>query len=320
MTRRSALKALLEHDAGTPPAPLGAPVLGPAGPRGSGAVRAMGLEIARLMGDGATAKIVEIDADLIEPSPVRDRLDEGEADALAPLVESIRAHGQHVPVLVRREAGEGERYRIAFGHRRWAACRALGRPVRAVVADLSDEAMLVAQGQENAERRDLSFIERAGFAAELEGRGHSRRMIGEALSCDKSEVSRLLAVCRSVPIDLVVAIGRAPKAGRPRWLALGRALEGSGALERARVLVAADGFARLPSDERFADVLAAATDAPSRRMALRRAVHAAGPDGPERLATLTGERLVIAPAYGPAFADWLADRLPALAAEWREGR
>ena len=319
MTRRTALQALLEADDAAP-----APSVAPA--RGSGAVRAMGLEIARLMGDECTAKVVEIDPARIEPSPVRDRLDEGDAGALAPLVESIRSHGQHVPILVRRESesrgdGEGARYRIAYGHRRWAACRALGRPVRAVVADLSDEAMIVAQGQENAERRDLTFIERAGFAAELEGRGHSRRLIGEALACDKSEVSRLLAVCRSVPIDLVVAIGRAPRAGRPRWLALGAALDGEPALARARECVASEGFGCRPSDERFAEVLTAATAAAPGSTAPSRTVQADGPDGPERLATLSGEgRIAIAPAYGRPFRDWLADRLPALAAEWRAGR
>ena len=345
MTRRSSLKVLLEAAADAPAGageadvmeapstrtPTTPPPLAP--PRSSGAVRAMGLELSRLVDAGA--RILEIDPADIAPSGLRDRLDEGDESALASLAASIAANGQHVPILVRDERaalaganstganGEGRaRYRIAFGHRRWAACARLGIAVRAVVAELSDEAMIVAQGQENAERRDLTFIERAGFAAELEGRGHSRRLIGEALACDKSEVSRLLSVCRSVPIDLVVAIGRAPGAGRPRWVALGRALAGEGAaLDRALDAARAEGFARLPSDERFADVLTAAKGTTTER-APSRAILAAGPDGPEPLATLsTGRapRLAIAPAYGTGFADWLAERLPDLAAEWRAG-
>ena len=337
MTRRSSLKALLQASAGEGDAALAEPVAADAvaraavpapplaTPRASGAVRAMGLELSRLVDAGA--RIVEIDPAAIAPSGVRDRLDEGDEAALAPLVASIAAHGQHVPILVRRE-GEGAdgrpRYRIAYGHRRWAACARLKRPVRAVVAELSDEAMIVAQGQENAERRDLTFIERAGFAAELEGRGHSRRLIGEALACDKSEVSRLLSVCRSVPIQLVQAIGRAPGAGRPRWVALGRALEDRAALDAALDIALAEGFGALPSDERFADVLKAAQGRPAvaagERKRPPRAILAPGPDGPEPLATLTPgrtPRIAIAPAYGPSFAEWLAARLPDLAAEWR---
>ena len=344
MTRRSSLKALLQASADPDtdassgegavietPRPPAAPPSAPG--RSSGAVRAMGLELSRLVDAGA--RVIDIATHEIEPSGVRDRLDEGDDAALAPLVASIAAHGQHVPILVRDEArsvgrlagangvrATGPRYRIAYGHRRWAACARLGIAVRAVVAELSDEAMIVAQGQENAERRDLSFIERAGFAAELEGRGHSRRLIGEALACDKSEVSRLLSVCRVVPVQLVQAIGRAPGAGRPRWVALGRALENRAALDRALDAAMTEGFPRLPSDERFADVLAAAKrgEVGEGGHSAPRTITAGGPDGPEPLATLTtgrSPRLAIAPGYGAGFAEWLAERLPELAAEWK---
>ena len=381
MSRRSTLRALLSQEAaGTgvtggagavdaaaePAGSLGlahAPGSGglarlvpnpaPAPARGSGAVRALGLELSRLVDDAAAGeRIVEIDPALIAPSPVRDRLDEGDPRALEGLIASIRAHGQHVPILVREEADDGltaangpvangavanspaadgpvadgrdgapcgaARYRIAFGHRRWGACRALGIPVRAVVADLSDEAMIVAQGQENAERRDLSFIERAGFAAELEGRGCSRRLIGEALACDKSEVSRLLAVCRTVPFELVRAIGRAPGVGRPRWLALGEALRGEGAAERAHGAASADDFAALDTDARFAAILKAAHAAAPSPRAGSRVVSAPGPDGEMRLATLRGGRtLTLEAELQGDFADWLADRLPHLVNQWR---
>ena len=47
-------------------------------------------------------------------------------------------------------------------------------PVRAVVRTLSDAELVIAQGKENNERRDLSFIERALFAAHLEHRKFER--------------------------------------------------------------------------------------------------------------------------------------------------
>ena len=351
MSRRSALKALLSDapvdglaadnragDAAARDAPGGlglasapghgglAQVVPDTAPRGAGAVRALGLELNRLVKDAVEGgpAVVELDTDLLVPSPVRDRIeDEAEEGGVESLASSIRANGQHVPILVRRETEGGkERYRIAYGHRRWRACRWLGIPVRAVVAELSDEALIVAQGQENAERRDLSFIERAGFAAELEGRGHSRRLVGEALACDKSEVSRLLAVCRLVPIDLVVAIGRAPKAGRPRWMALGQALQRDDAIERAQRVTAEDGFQRLATDERFERVLRAIAPRQPETTGLR-AVETQRDGRKVPLATLSGGRapkIAIDREFGRPFADWLADRLPDLAEEWMSER
>ena len=44
------------------------------------------------------------------------------------------------------------RYQIAYGHRRLRAAIELGRPVRAIVKPLTDEQLVVAQGQENSAR------------------------------------------------------------------------------------------------------------------------------------------------------------------------
>lgn len=293
--------------------------------RGAGVVRAMGLELSRMAterdvsADERNSRVLEIDPELIAPSPVRDRLDSGDHEAVASLRDSIAEHGQHVPILVReeRDTARGTLYRIAFGHRRWAACRLLGRSVRAVIADLDDEALLLAQGQENAERRDLTFIERAGFAAALDRRGLSRRMIGEALGCDKTETSRLLAVSRLVPPEIVQAIGRAPKAGRPRWTALGRALDETGRA-RADAAINAQGFAHHDTDRRFEMVRDAVL---AKKEAAGSVTIEAKRDGKVvSVATLEASgktpRLVIAPEWGSPFARWLADRLPDLAEEW----
>ena len=108
--------------------------------------------------------IVEIDTDKIDRSFVSDRMDESE-EALGSLKEQIKIQGQIVPVLVRPHPESKERYQIAFGHRRVAAAAALGIKVKAVIKDLNDEDLVIAQGQENNERLDLSYIERARFAA-----------------------------------------------------------------------------------------------------------------------------------------------------------
>ena len=54
--------------------------------------------------------------------------------------------------------------------------------------------LVLAQGKENSERRDLSFIERAMFAVHLEERGFDRNVVMAALSVDKSEAAKLFAV------------------------------------------------------------------------------------------------------------------------------
>lgn len=72
--------------------------------------------------------------------------------------------------------------------------------------------MVIAQGKENYDRRDLSF-ERAVFAQRLEDKGFNRNVLMAALSVDKHEIAKLLSVARSMPTSIVQSVGPAPKAG-----------------------------------------------------------------------------------------------------------
>ncbi len=181
------------------------------------------------------------------------------------LKASINLRGQEVPVLVREHPDTPGRYQTAYGHRRIRAARELGRSVRAIVKTLSDQDLVVAQGVENSARQDLSFIERAIFAMRLEDAGHDRPVIQEALSIDRAEVSKLLSVARSMPGDLVTAIGRAPKAGRGRWQLLARVLQEPDMLKQARAAISRKGFERLDSDQRFLAILELASASAKRR-------------------------------------------------------
>ena len=67
-----------------------------------------------------------------------------------------------------------------------------------MVRQLSDRELVVAQGQENSARADLSFIERARFALHLEVAGYDRETIISALSVDKTTVSRLISVASQI--------------------------------------------------------------------------------------------------------------------------
>lgn len=161
--------------------------------------------------------IQEIDTDLIGDSRYRDRFD---ANAeIAGLVESIREAGQQIPVLLRRKPGTETEFEPVYGRRRIAACRILGIPVRALLGDLDDEQTVVAQGLENNERLDNSFIEKAVFVQQLRDGGMRPKVIDETLGIPAAEISRMSAVLRDTPDALIDAIGPAHGVGRRQWVA-----------------------------------------------------------------------------------------------------
>lgn len=317
----------------------GADAPGPEAPKRatSGAVKAMGLALDSLSREAAEARhlreavesgdvIVRLDPARIDASIISDRLDGGmEGDAAFDALKASMAEaGQQVPVLVRphpdaAKAADGW-YQAAYGHRRIRAARDLGIRVQAIVRTLDDTALLVAQGKENTERRDLSYIERVMFARSILGAGHSRETAQTALGVDKTEMSRMVQVGDSVPAHIIHAIGAAPKVGRPRWLALGGLLNREAAVVIANDVIASDAFRAARSDSRFVML--------HDRLARRKKAAPAGTksikDGQGRvLATLSAggasTRLEMSGGNHAAFAAFVAEHLPALAAQFAAG-
>lgn len=313
MVRKNLLDGLMEAPA--PAAPRRAETDGPR-PRGapgaSGAIGAVSQGIAELR----ARALIEIEPERIDAGGLEDRL-EHDAEDHARLVASIAEHGQQVPVLVRPSASG--RYQIVYGRRRVAACRDLGRPVRALVRDLDDDALIVAQGQENSARRDLSFIERANFARQMTEAGFAQKLVAEALHIDKSGVSRLLKVAQAVPMALIRAIGSAPGIGRDRWLALAAALARTALLED-EVTALARGET---SDARFEAVCAGLAAAEAELRAAPEPGPARDEDAVRRMETRSrrmGEGIAVLEVQGhPDFTRWLAGEMPALHARWLSG-
>lgn len=234
----------------------------------SGAVRAMGATLDDLKARARSADsvengsvVAEIETAQIDGSFVADRVSDATDPGMAGLIESMRASGQQVPILVRPHAEVPGRFQIAYGHRRVRAATELGIKIRAVIRPLTDNELVVAQGKENLDRRDLSFIERAFFALRLEMQAFPREIICAAMATDPPNVSRFITVARSVPEDIVAAIGPAPKAGRPRWMDLAEhvKLQGRGAIDQ---LIKDAAFQTMATDERFTSVLAAVSPKP----------------------------------------------------------
>src|SRR5215204_5507283 len=200
--------------------------------------------------------VVDLDPDLFDPSPIVDRIADDRASP-SELIELIRASGQQVPILARPHPDKPGRYQIAYGHRRVGAAKALARPVRAVIRQLSDAELVIAQGQENSARRDLSFIERALYAAKLEQAGFDRETIMAALNVDKTGLSRLISVAVKIPRDVIEAVGPAPKIGRDRWTDLVIKLENAKSLDRVRDALIRDEFVTADTNARFEIILRA---------------------------------------------------------------
>ena len=200
-----------------------------------------------------------------------------------------------------------------YGHRRWRAARELGRPLKAIIVDLSDSELVVAQGIENAARQDLTWIERALFASRMDKAGIKARDIRAALAVDDPELARFRAVCRAMPIAAIEAIGRSPKVGRPRWAELGALVaRDAGALDRIRKTLAADKVLALASDDRFKRVFNAVKNAPTAEKAdLSLAAPGGKIIGKARFAK--GDiQLKINKSHASAFAVFLRDEMPML--------
>lgn len=200
--------------------------------------------------------VVELDPGIIDGSFVRDRLEDDKAD-FDELLSAIRDRGQDTPILVRPHPSATGRYMVVFGHRRLRAAKALERKVRTVVKDLKDSDHLVAQGQENSARANLSFIEKAMFAAEIARRQFDgdNAIVLSALSIDRATLSKMLAVS-TIPKLVLDAVGAAKGIGRDRWYELKSLLERPSTLEKALDFIETADFKANGGDDRFNALLA----------------------------------------------------------------
>ena len=265
MARKNVLSGLIS-EAGEKFTAVNSPQTAPAperssGYKGVGALGAVTRSIDALAAKADAAKeieakltagevVIELDPDMIEDSFISDRLVQLDSK-FEELVEAIRLRGQDSPILVRPHPAHPGKYQIAFGHRRARAAKTLGRPVRAVVKKLDDRDHVIAQGQENSARADLSFIERAMFAGRLEERTFDRETIMAALSADKTTVSKMLSVINRIPKTVVDAIGPALAVGRDRWHDLATRFDAPENAVRAEQFIATQDFRDAVPDDRF---------------------------------------------------------------------
>jgi ParB family chromosome partitioning protein len=262
MSRRSTLADLLNQDASSNAGP--APEM--LQPIASGALRAMSISLERMSSEADEARglkskiaagdhVVNLDPELVDASFIKDRIPVEDDIHFDALVKDISEQGQQVPILVRPSPSDPGRYQVAYGRRRIRAAAHLRIPVRAIVKVLTDEELVIAQAKENLERQDLSYIERALLARQLEERQFDRAMIMGALGIDKADLSRLLSVAHGVPADLILAIGPAPRVGRTRWVQVAELVKSAVGRRRAIAAVADESFRTADTNRRFGIVI-----------------------------------------------------------------
>lgn len=272
-------------------------------------------ELREQLAAGTTS--INIDPAVIDSSAIADRLPTAKDPKFDALVESMRANGQEIPILVRPSPIASGRYQIAYGRRRLRAAVQLGIPIKAQVRNLTDEQLVIAQGLENGPREDLSWIEKALFALRLEDAGYERSTIMAALSTDKADLSRYISVARSLPVRMVEAIGPAPKAGRPRWAVLAERLQKPAAQSVAEEMFGRLDFLEADSDTRFAMVLDAVRVVPPRRRGQVSVWHSPQGKKAARVERAEGRTTIsFEEKHVPDFAAYLEGRLDELYREF----
>lgn len=268
--------------------------------------------------------IRDIDPELIDIDGLRDRL-AFDDDGIENLAESIRKHGQQVPIMV-RPSERPDRYRVVYGRRRLAAIRKVGGTVKAIVRTLDDDASLIAQGQENNLRLDPSFIEKALFIKEMQDAGYKPGVIQDALGLTRQGISNHRVVVDQLPVELIRLIGPAHGTGRRQWGDLA-ALAGQVSL----VEVAKAALTALPQDAIRADRFQIVYDACARAAKEPKSLAAQGRSstvkdaGGKVVGTLTFDAksvaIKIARKDNPEFGLWLEERaeamLQGLFEQWR---
>lgn len=115
-------------------------------------------------------------------------------EALATLVDSIKAQGILQPILVRRHPESSNAYEIIAGERRWRAAQlAQLHEVPILIKDLPDRDALEVALVENIQRQDLNAVEEAeGYRRLVEEFGHTQEDLAKVVGKSRSHVANLM--------------------------------------------------------------------------------------------------------------------------------
>jgi ParB family chromosome partitioning protein len=146
---------------------------------------------------GTHAGPMEIDIDLIEPSPYQPRTRFRE-EALDELARSIKSSGIIQPLVIRPI---GSRFQLIAGERRWRAAQRAGlTKVPAIVRHVPDELALEMTLVENIQREDLNAIEAArAFERLMDEFQLTQESVAERTGKDRATVANSIRLLKLEP-------------------------------------------------------------------------------------------------------------------------
>src|SRR6201997_4547550 len=173
------------------PADVNAPVA-TAVPTSSGAAAAVAPAMS-----AAHSGPMQIDIDLIEPSPYQPRTRFRE-EALDELARSIQASGIIQPLVVRPM---GLRFQLIAGERRWRASQRAGlAKVPVIVRQVSDDLALEMTLVENIQREDLNAMEAArAFERLMDEAQLTQEAVAERTGKDRATVANAIRLLKLEP-------------------------------------------------------------------------------------------------------------------------
>jgi ParB family chromosome partitioning protein len=125
------------------------------------------------------------------------------------LIDSIAKDGQLEPALARRLDGEKDYdFELIFGMRRRFACEATGQKLKIRVVDAPDARAAVLMHIENADRQDITPMERAiSFHVQAEAKVFTtQEAMAEALGVSKGQVAKMIKAAGLLKVPAIGAL------------------------------------------------------------------------------------------------------------------
>lgn len=117
------------------------------------------------------------------------------------LIDSIARDEQQVPAVARKLTGDPDYdYELIYGMRRRYACEMLGKKLKVRVIDADDTRAAVLMHIENADRQDITPMERAlSFQTQIEAKVFAtQEALSEAIGLSKGQVAKMLKAAQLV--------------------------------------------------------------------------------------------------------------------------
>lgn len=125
------------------------------------------------------------------------------------LIDSIAKDGQLEPAMARRLDGEKDYdFELIFGMRRRFACEATGQKLKIRVVDAPDARAAVLMHIENADRQDITPMERAiSFQVQAEAKVFAtQEAMAEALGVSKGQVAKMIKAAGLLKVPAIGAL------------------------------------------------------------------------------------------------------------------